>query len=185
MGALVLTGNTSGSVTIDVPAVAGANTVTIPASTGTVMVSGNMPAFSAYASAGQTLTNNVFTKVQINTEVFDTNNNFDNVTNYRFTPTVAGYYQFTGYTSAISSSLNQLGLGQLIFYKNGASANLGSSLSFVGATNLSNVDANATGLIFCNGTTDYVELYARIVGNGTLTLTANVTYFQAVLVRGA
>jgi hypothetical protein len=42
MGALVLTGNTSGSVTIDVPAVAGANTVTIPAATGTVALTSDV-----------------------------------------------------------------------------------------------------------------------------------------------
>jgi phage-related tail fiber protein len=39
MGSLVLAGDTSGSVTVAVPAVAGTNTVTIPAATGTVMLS--------------------------------------------------------------------------------------------------------------------------------------------------
>ena len=148
-------------------------------------VAGTGPAFSAYLNANQTLTNNTFTKVQINTKVFDTNTNFDNTTNYRFTPTVAGYYQFTAYSSSISSSLNQLGLGQLIFYKNGTSTSLGSSLCYFGGSTISNVDANATGLIYCNGTTDYVELYGRIVGNGTLTLAANVTFFQGVLMKAA
>lgn len=42
MGALVLTGNTSGSVTVAVPAVAGTNTVTIPAATGTVALTSNV-----------------------------------------------------------------------------------------------------------------------------------------------
>jgi hypothetical protein len=41
MGALVLTGNTSGSVTVDVPAVAGTNTFTIPAVTGTAITTGD------------------------------------------------------------------------------------------------------------------------------------------------
>jgi hypothetical protein len=39
MGSLVLTGDTSGSVTVAVPAVAGTNTATFPAATGTVIVS--------------------------------------------------------------------------------------------------------------------------------------------------
>lgn len=38
---LVLTGATSGSVTVDVPAVAGTNTLTIPANTGTIITTGS------------------------------------------------------------------------------------------------------------------------------------------------
>ena len=50
MSSIVLSGDTSGSVTVSVPAVSGSNTVTIPAVTGTVMVSSNMPAFNAYVA---------------------------------------------------------------------------------------------------------------------------------------
>jgi len=64
-------------------------------STGTVMVSGNMPAFSAYLSTNQTISTGTDTKVQFNTKTFDTANAYDNVTNYRFTPLVAGYYEVT------------------------------------------------------------------------------------------
>jgi hypothetical protein len=39
MASLVLSGNTSGSVTISSPAVSGSNTLTLPASTGTVILS--------------------------------------------------------------------------------------------------------------------------------------------------
>ena len=90
MSSVVISGNTSGAVTLTVPDVAGTNTATLPASTGTVMVSGNMPAFSAYLSAGQSINSSEYTKVLFNTELFDTNNNF---ASSRFTPTVAGYYQ--------------------------------------------------------------------------------------------
>jgi hypothetical protein len=41
MGSLVLTGDTSGSVTVAVPAVAGTNTFTIPAVTGTAITTGD------------------------------------------------------------------------------------------------------------------------------------------------
>jgi hypothetical protein len=51
-----------------------------------------------------TITSNTFTKVQINTEEFDTNSNFDSTTNYRFTPTVAGYYQVNGSVNNYSST---------------------------------------------------------------------------------
>lgn len=42
MSSLVIKGDTSGSVSVTVPAVAGANTVTIPASTGTVALTSDV-----------------------------------------------------------------------------------------------------------------------------------------------
>jgi len=76
--------------------------------TGTLaMVSGNMPAFLVYPSASSTnLTSSTWTKIVFNTEVFDTNNNFDSTTNYRFTPTVAGYYQINLQVYCSSSGNN-------------------------------------------------------------------------------
>jgi hypothetical protein len=50
------------------------------------------PAFEAYSTADQTISDDVYTKVQFDTERFDTDNCYDNTTNYRFTPTVAGKY---------------------------------------------------------------------------------------------
>ena len=61
------------------------NLVTVPAVTGTAMVSGNMPTFMAYTLTQQTLSNNVLTKITLDTEEYDTNNNF---ASSRFTPTV-------------------------------------------------------------------------------------------------
>ena len=52
----------------------------------------NYPAFEAYLSANQTVSDNAVTKVQFNTKLFDTDSAYDNSTNYRFTPGVAGKY---------------------------------------------------------------------------------------------
>ncbi len=52
MGNLVLNGSTSGAVTISPPAIAGTNTLTIPAATGTVLVP------TSSGSTGQILTTN-------------------------------------------------------------------------------------------------------------------------------
>ena len=54
MGSLVLTGDTSGSVTVAVPAVAGSNTVTIPAVTGTAVVAGQNSAITASTAVAST-----------------------------------------------------------------------------------------------------------------------------------
>ena len=50
----------------------------------------NTPAFSVYRNATQSITNNTYTKIQYNTENFDTDNTFDNSTNYRYTPAFSG-----------------------------------------------------------------------------------------------
>jgi hypothetical protein len=181
MSSVVISGDTSGAITLSAPAVSGTNTATLPAATGTVMVSGNMPAFSAYQGTSQTLTGGVYTKIALNTERFDTNSNFDSTTNYRFTPTVAGYYQINyevyGTTTATISQF----IGAL--YKNGSAYEYG----IIGAANLSQAHSGAT-LVYMNGSTDYLELYINVNGTGTLTATTaggTVNYMSGVLVRTA
>jgi len=50
----------------------------------------NTPAFSVYRNGTQSIAHNTYTKVQYNIENFDTDNTFDNSTNYRFTPAFSG-----------------------------------------------------------------------------------------------
>ena len=45
----------------------------------------NTPAFYAHLSSNQTIGTASYTKVQFDTELFDTDNAYDNSTNYRFT----------------------------------------------------------------------------------------------------
>ncbi len=180
-GSIVMSGSTSGTVTIIPTATAGSNTATLPAATGTVMVSGNMPAFSAYASGNQSISNATFTKLQFNTEEFDTANCFDNATNYRFTPTVAGYYQVNGAVlfGAITSANSFVGI-----YKNGSRFKDGSGSSTVSSYSYMSVSA----LVYLNGSTDYVELYcyqsSGSAQNTQVSTPAN-PYFQAAMIRGA
>jgi hypothetical protein len=102
MSSVVIAGNTSGTITLDAPNVAGTTVLTLPTANGTVLTTANTfaagtgPAFSVYSTANQVTATVTYTKIQLNTENFDTNNNFDSTTNYRFTPTVAGYYQISG-----------------------------------------------------------------------------------------
>ena len=49
--------------------------------------------FSVYRNAAQNLSASVGTKINYDTELFDTNNNFDSTTNFRYTAAVAGFYQ--------------------------------------------------------------------------------------------
>jgi hypothetical protein len=184
--ALTVTGATSGTLAIAATAVAGTNTATFPAATGTVMVSGNMPAFSAYPTVAQTIAYNTNTKVVFNAEDFDTNNNFDSTTNYRFTPTVAGYYQINANVYWTGTATRNYFFASYL-YKNGVankrvaqSIVLGSGGDF--SSNLSNV-------VYMNGSTDYLEIYCYQVdytsGGSVLLATNNYTTFNGSLVRAS
>ena len=154
---VVIPGATSGSVSLVASAVAGTTTATLPAATGTVMVSGNMPAFSAYLNTTQSLTTSTTTKVQMNATVFDTASCF-NTSTYRFTPTVAGYYQINYQAVMGGSNLTNM---QAFIYKNGVAA---TSPYFYApsVSSITNYTLTQSKLIVMNGTTDYLEFYVYI-----------------------
>jgi hypothetical protein len=173
----------SGTMTLAGPSTNSNQTITIPDATGTMMVSGNMPAFRAYLSSNQTVTLNTSTKVQLNTENFDTANCFDSTTNYRFTPNVAGYYQFSAVLALSGTSITN---GQAQIYKNGTTS---SEFIFYSpsASTLNQINATLTNLIYMNGSTDYVELYGYISATGTLTFNGGErqAYLAGYLARSA
>ena len=140
---------------------------------------GNGPAFGVYLNTNQTVTSGVLTKVTVNTELFDTNNCFDNATNYRFTPTVAGYYQVNGSIGLGSGSISRM---LVDIYKNGGEYLRGTDMvvSFANSVTTSCV-------VYMNGTTYYLELYGLLTGSGTLQIIGNqvLTQFSGCLMRGA
>ena len=187
MSKVALSGNASGTGTFTIasPNSNSDRTLTLPDNTGTILTTAtagvpvNGPAFSAYPSASQSIANGTFTKVQINTEFFDTNSNFDPTTNYRFTPTVAGYYQVTAAWYANLSS------GQSIsaIYKNGAAYQTVS----IGASAAGAIAA-VNSLLYLNGSTDYIEFYVYQTQGSAFTLLgarSDLNYFQAFLARSA
>jgi len=206
MAAIKLTGDTSGEITIAAPAVAGTNTLTLPASTGNIITTGDSgtitqgmigsgavtqdklasgvtstgPAFGAYLSANQSVTSGVWTKVLCNTEEFDTNSNYDNATNYRFQPTVAGYYQVNGATNCEGSTTRSRVICSV--WKNGVEYKRG------GDQNYTNCQiASVSTIVYLNGSTDYVELYGLVVASTALFngITIYNTWINGNLVRAA
>jgi hypothetical protein len=178
MSSVIISGDTSGSITLSAPAVSGTNTATLPAATGTVMVSGNMPAFSAYGTTLVSASNATFTKVTFDVEDFDTNSNF---ASSRFTPTVAGYYQIN---TSIAVSGNATGRLLLAIFKNGSAYIYGNNLP--NSTSYPPISV-ASGVLYCNGSTDYVEIYGLQSSGGTLSLGSdNSSYkFTGSMVRSA
>jgi hypothetical protein len=120
-------------------------------------VAGTGPAFSAYqpSASVQSITNSVWTKINFQSEEFDTNNNF---ASSRFTPTVAGYYQLGSVINCNFGSTQAL----VSFYKNGS--------EFLRGINIQTGTAGGGcfGLMYLNGSTDYVEVYLLTSVSGSL-----------------
>ena len=82
---------------------------------------GNAPAFMAVRSANIALTNNARNKQQCDTEIFDSGGQYDNSTNYRFTPTTAGKYYVFGQSQLISQGQGTVYWMLHEIWKNGTS----------------------------------------------------------------
>ena len=106
--------------TITIPSGA---TVNMSSATQTGVGGTNTPAFEAYLSANTDISNTTDTKVNCNTEVFDTDSAYDNSSNYRFTVPSgqAGKYYIYGSVTVQTTggtSTNRFGVGKI--YKNGS-----------------------------------------------------------------
>jgi len=128
----------------------------------------NTPAFFATLSADTTISDDTVTKVAANTEVFDTDNCYDNSSNYRFTPDVAGKYYVFGYMQ-VNCTSGELTQSILLFKKNGSTVSEG-ELNQANSSGFRTGISNAT-IVDMNGSSDYVEMYAMgNVGSGTVSL---------------
>ena len=134
-----------------------------------------VPAFRATISASQSISDSTVTKVQFDTETFDTASCYDSTTNYRFTPNVAGYYQVNLTLDMRGTSKTGI-LGYI--YKNG----IEDSRIFATrtATGVFEVQSGSV-LIYMNGTTDYIEAYGYIAASANNNFNIN-SQFSANLV---
>ncbi len=120
----------------------------------------NHPAFEAHLSADQSITESVDTKIQFDTEVFDTDSCYDNATNYRFTPTVAGKYYVYLAIRGDSSGTSKLDFLFVRLYKNGSSYKDGIIDTRNNYGRQATVTVNA--IVDMNGSTDYLEGFLRV-----------------------
>ena len=147
----------------------GTGGLTVPTSTGDIVVSsgGALPALDGSALTGiasqpdvaylyltgsnQGISTNSWTKLELNGTVVDTQSAWDG-TNYRYQPTVAGYYNVT-----VSAHLSGSG-GTYRFisiYKSGGAVGYFQMPSGGG----SEVRIEITRLVYLNGSSDYIEGY--------------------------
>jgi hypothetical protein len=132
------------------------------------------PAFKAYLpTTNQAVTSGVSTKVALSAESYDRSGAFDSTTNYRFTPAIAGWYQINGsvYASANVTTITET---YCEIKKNGTRDTLGNIYS---GPAISQFSSGVSDLIYMNGTTDYLELYATITGTSPVIVWGSVNSF--------
>jgi len=176
MSAIKLNSSGGGSITISPASTASTLTLTAPAQTATIGIQG--PAVKVYLSSNQSITSSTRVKINLNTTTFDTASSF-NTSTYRFTPLVAGYYSVT---ASVGFSGTSVSAAVAAIWKNGAEVTVSAFIGSIGSGSTYPV----TDIIYMNGSTDYLELYAQV--NATSPVIAGdskVTYFAASLVRGA
>jgi hypothetical protein len=158
---------------------ASGDTITIPSGatitnsgTATGFGGANTPAFKAYLSTAQSISNASNTKVTFQTELYDTDSCYDNATNYRFTPTSSGKYFFTTKVRFETGSASNN--AQLRIAKNGNSSDATPpNAVYTNSYNLPYSYMVVSGALEANGTTDYFEVFAYQDTGGSVNISAS------------
>jgi len=130
---------------------------------------GSAPAFQAYLGSNQSGSDSVAMKLNIDTEVFDSDSWYDTST-YRYTPQKAGYYQFT---IQGSSAL----IHTIYVYKNGST-----QFNVIGYNSYQSFPGSK--MVYMNGSSDYVELWGLVqTAAGSFTAGSSNTSFEGFWVR--
>jgi len=192
MASIVVSGDTSGAITIAAPAVAGTNTLTLPTNTGTIITTastfaGTGPAFQAYVGT-QSISADTSTLMTFSNEVYDTASCFNNtgstvggIPAYSFLPNVTGYYQVN--LSCYWRSYPVTGFVGMTLFKNG------SGYLEVARINTASGTFSGSAIVYLNGSTDYIGAYFYAANNGGTVIAdnngASFSNFSAALVRSA
>ena len=145
----------------------------------------NTPSWSVYLSANQSISDATLTKIQFNTEIYDTDNIYDNTTNYKITiPAGEGgkYYVegclfFDDCDAGLYASVK--------FYKNGAELTAPYFMDQVsGGASADNIFVSFSGLINL-AATDTASLYVYQNSGGSGNVRGNWARFSGFKVIGA
>ena len=137
----------------------------------------NTPAFFAKQGSNQSIAHMTWTKMAINTEIFDSDSKYD-TSAYRFTPTVAGKYFCFGQVNISGGSDNTL--IQIAMYKNGSEA----YMVVDRYPNGSDIAVNIQ-VVLDLDTDDYVEAYARHSQGVSANILAGSSFFGSYKIIGA
>ena len=137
----------------------------------------NTPAFKATMSGNQNISNSTATKVQFDTEDFDTDSKYDHSSNYRFTPTVDGKYHVTiriRYEDASADDKAE----DVFIYKNGSAVQDHRTRTVSSTGRDKSIEVNG---IVTLDTNDYIEAYTSQGTGSTIAVLAGTgsSIFQA------
>jgi hypothetical protein len=132
------------------------------------------PTFSYYQSSAQTLSSTTFTKLTFTSSDWDTTSGM--FASSRFTPTIAGYYLISGGFETNASTTPQI----TRLYKNGSAFK-----AFMNTNPNAVTSQYGSATVYCNGSSDYVELYGWVGTGQALRTDSAFTYFQGTLIRSA
>ena len=121
----------------------------------------NTPAFLATCESTQTISHNVFTKIQFAVEKFDSDGTYDNATNYRWTPGVVGKYVigFAGWFYDANDALSSVVFS---IYKNGSASTYFQSRLNSSTAQWQRFWLSGVHPIDVTSTSDYYEAYVEI-----------------------
>jgi len=150
--------------------------------TGTVSGAGGVmtPAFEARLASGDvSLSADTSTKLNINDEIYDSNNCYDNSSNYRFTPTTAGKYYVYGSVYYQASATDNMKSFSTQIKKNGAELKMSYLASPNSGMNSGTIITSC--ITDMNGSSNYLELFAFAdFSSGTVSAKSRLdTFFGA------
>ena len=119
----------------------------------------NVPAFHVTLSSDTSISNTTGTRVPFDTEIFDSDGTYDNSSNYRFTPAVAGKYCL--YTSIRITATTDFNNFQVYIQKNGSTALFSNQAHFHYETN------KLIGIVDSD-TNDYFDVFIYQDSGGSL-----------------
>ena len=128
----------------------------------------NTPAVSAYMSSSQTPSDNVYAKIQYNTELYDTDSAYDHSTNYRFTvPSGEAGKYFIYAACYMFGNNNDEKYQAMSIYLNGSQVRRDDKSQQYGTSQSSGGVQSITGVLDL-AVSDYIEIYGKIdVNSGT------------------
>lgn len=161
-GSSLVTAATAAAARTAIGSTATGDAVFVAANTAAARTAIGLNAFSAYINASQSIPNTTVTKVAFNAEDFDFNGFYDSLTNYRFQPTIAGYYQinFTVYfptgTIGVKAFLS----------KNGVA--IRNADAVLNSTTYTMVQIST--IVQMNGSTEYLEVFVQQISGAAMSI---------------
>ncbi|WP_042436581.1 hypothetical protein [Streptacidiphilus albus] len=137
----------------------------------------NPPLFLAQQSSAQSFASGVLVAMTWPTPTIDTYGGWASGSPTRYTPTVPGYYSVTGTVACVA---NATGNRDAIISKNGTAI---AQVSTLAATVADSTNVQVSTVVYCNGTTDYVEVYGVQRSGTPLTTVTGTTQVSVVWIH--